>query len=111
MLVLGKAETIHEFFPISYDFSVRLQGAVNVDLEGAQRAFNYIVHASLRVGYLCTSCSVHILYFLLFVFAPLRPNSISTDFRNTSISFLHLHKKAGVGPERIAGNAERTASP
>jgi hypothetical protein len=51
MLVLGKTETIHEFLPISCDFSVRLQGAVNVDLEGAQRAFNHIVHASLRVGY------------------------------------------------------------
>jgi hypothetical protein len=50
-LALAKGQTIHEFLPISYDFSVRLERAVNVDLEGVQRAFNYIVHASLRVGY------------------------------------------------------------
>src|ERR1700687_4399673 len=42
---------IHEFLPISYDFSVRLQGAVNVDPQGAQRAFDQIMHAALRIGH------------------------------------------------------------
>src|ERR1700758_4090591 len=44
-------ETIHELLPRSYDFSVCVQGAVNVDLQGAQRAFDQILHAALRIGH------------------------------------------------------------
>ena len=44
----GRAEAIREFFPRSYDFSARVQGAVNVDPQGAQRAFDQILHAALR---------------------------------------------------------------
>ena len=50
-LLRGRAETIHEFLPRSYDFSVRVQGAVNVGPQGGQRAFNQIVHAALRIGH------------------------------------------------------------
>ena len=39
-----------EFLPRSDDFSVRVQRAVNVDLQGAQRAFDQILHAVLRIG-------------------------------------------------------------
>src|SRR5208283_547978 len=50
-LLRGRAETIHEFLPRSYDFSVRVQGAVNVDPQGGQRAFDQILHAALRIGH------------------------------------------------------------
>jgi hypothetical protein len=32
-------------------FSVRVQGAVNVDPQGGQRAFDQILHAALRIGH------------------------------------------------------------
>src|SRR5271169_2327099 len=40
-----------QFLPRSYDFSVRVQGAVNVDPQGGQRAFDQILHAALRIGH------------------------------------------------------------
>src|ERR1700740_1615327 len=43
-LLLGRAETIHEFLPISYDFSIRVQRALNVDPQGSQQA-------ALRLGH------------------------------------------------------------
>jgi hypothetical protein len=48
-LLHTRAET-YEFLPISYDFGVHVQGAVNVDPQGGQGAFDEIVHASLRIG-------------------------------------------------------------
>src|ERR1700726_4625649 len=40
-----------QFFPRSDDFSVRVKGAVNVDPQGGQRAFDQILHAALRIGH------------------------------------------------------------
>ena len=37
-------------FKHCYDFSVRVQGAVNVGPQSRQRAFDQIVHAALRIG-------------------------------------------------------------
>jgi hypothetical protein len=39
-----------QFLPRSYDFSVRVKGAVNDDPQGGQRAFDQILHAALRSG-------------------------------------------------------------
>src|SRR6516225_12006818 len=50
-LLYGRAETIHEFLPRSNDFSVRVQGAMNVDPHGGQRAFDQVPHAALRIGH------------------------------------------------------------
>jgi hypothetical protein len=50
-LLHGRAETIRKFLPRSYDFSVRVHGAVNVDQQGGQRAFDQILHAALRIGH------------------------------------------------------------
>jgi hypothetical protein len=38
-------------FPRSDDLSVRVQGAVNVDLQGGQRAFDQNLHAVLCLGH------------------------------------------------------------
>jgi hypothetical protein len=35
---------------IGYDFCVRVQGAVNVDSQGGQRAFDQIPEAALRIS-------------------------------------------------------------
>jgi hypothetical protein len=40
-----------ELLPRSYDLSVRVQGAANVDLQGGQRAFDQILHAALCLGH------------------------------------------------------------
>jgi hypothetical protein len=50
-LLHGRAETIREFLRRSYNFSIRVQGALNVDPQGAQRAFDQILHAALRIGH------------------------------------------------------------
>jgi hypothetical protein len=42
---------VHEFLPGSYDFSVHVEGAAKVDPNSSKRAFDQILHASLRIGH------------------------------------------------------------
>ena len=40
-----------KFLPRSYDFSIRVKGAANIDPQGGQRAFDQILHAALCIGH------------------------------------------------------------